>query len=552
MFERQARLGAEGRLLNAVTGGAFLLIYLALEWISFIHEFNDIPVTPWNPGLGCIFFLMVLKGPAYGILLFAGVIIAEIFILESQLSWFVIVAIATLVAAAYAVTAYAARNHLSLNVTLVHLHDVVVLLVTGIAGAVMVALLLVLLLLAIGRLQWLEIMQTAQPLFVGDIIGIAVVTPLLLRIVAGWHDLKRSRLFSLAPEIALSAGVIACTLWQVVPIKITSGHQFFYLLFLPVVVAAVRHGIDGACLALAATQFGLVGLLRYYGYDAAAFTTFQALMFVLTATGLLVGVVVSERRQAEHAMRVAEALLREKEAEATLAGRLNLVSGMASALAHELNQPMTAARAFARSAQTLLRSPPADTARVDTNLTNLIAQIDHACDVVRRMRDFLRRGQPHFSTLDIATTVEDAMMLVRSKAENHQIRIAIKIADDVPAVFGDKVQLQQVILNLVSNAIDAITTAQRTDGHIELEAWLSPDHPHVEIGVKDNGTGVEPEQAKRLFTPLATTKQDGLGLGLSICASIIEAHGGRMWLQSGAPGGTDFRFSLPVQQQGSS
>ncbi len=549
MVGRQISLGTEGRLWNAVTAGAFLLAYVALEWISFIHELNDIPVTPWNPGLGSIFFLMVLKGPAYGILLFAGVILAEIFILESQHSWFVIMAIGTLVAAGYAATAHAARKYFSLNVGLVHLRDVVVLLASGVAGSVMVAMLLALLLLAIGRFQWLEIMQAAVPLFVGDIIGVAIVTPLLLRITAAWHDLKRSRLRSLAPEIAMFVCVIAGTLWLVVPIEI-SGHQVFYLLFLPVVVAAVRHGIDGACLALAATQFGLVGLLKYYSYNATAFTTFQTLMFVLTTTGLIVGVIVSERKQAEHAVREAEAVLREKEAAAALAGRVNLVSGMASALAHELNQPMTAARAFARSAQALLRSPQADISRVDTNLANLVAQIDHASGVLRHMRDFLRRGQPRFSTLDIDATVEDAMMLVRSLAENNQTNVEIKISDGIPAVFGDKVQLQQVILNLVSNAIDAITAAQRTDGHVALEAWHSPDLPHVEFSVKDNGTGIEPDQAKRLFTPLATTKQDGLGLGLSICAAIIEAHGGRMWLHSGEPGATDFRFSLPVQQRG--
>ncbi|MEQ1616657.1 MAG: ATP-binding protein [Hyphomicrobiaceae bacterium] len=536
--------------MTAVIGGTFLLAYVALEWISFIHELNDIPVTPWNPGLGCIFSLMVLKGPAYGILLFAGVILAEVFILESQLSWFVIVAIATLVAAAYAATAHVARNHLSLNVGLVHLRDVVVLLASGVAGAVTVALLLALLFLAVGRFQWLEIMQAAVPLFVGDIIGIAIVTPLLLRITAAWRDLKRGRLFSLAPEIVLITGVIAGSLWLVVPTEIVRGHQLFYLLFLPVVVAAVRHGIDGACLALAATQFGLVGLLKYHGYDAAAFTTFQTLMFVLTSTGLLVGVIVSERRQAELAVREAEALLREKEAEAALAARHNLVSGMASALAHELNQPMTAARAFARSAQALLRSGPAESTRVDANLTNLVAQIDHASGVLRRMREFLRRGQPHFSTLDVAATVEDAIMLVRSQAENNRTSIEIKIRDGTPAVFGDKVQLQQVILNLVTNAIEAITAAQRPDGRIALEAWLSPDLAHVEISVKDNGTGVDAEQAKRLFSPLATTKQDGLGLGLSICASIIAAHHGRMWLQSSQPGATDFRLSLPVQQRG--
>src|SRR5262249_54380997 len=151
-------------------------------------------------------------------------------------------------------------------------------------------------------------------------------------------------------------------------------------------------------------------LLRRHGYDANVFTEFQVLMLVLTATGLTVGVVVSERRQAARAVRAVEARLRAKEAEAAEAARFTLVSGMASALAHEINQPMTAARALARAAQEILRAPNADRARADGNLTTLIAQVDHAAGVVRRMRDFLRRGHPHVSTIDVRGMIEDALI----------------------------------------------------------------------------------------------------------------------------------------------
>ena len=135
------------------------------------------------------------------------------------------------------------------------------------------------------------------------------------------------------------------------------GFTLFYLLFFPVVVGAVRRGLDGACLALAATQFGLVGLLHHHGYDWRVFTEFQVLMFVLTATGLVVGVVVSERQASERMARESEARLKEKEAEVAHAARFSLVSGMATALAHEINQPMAAARALGRSVQELLRYP---------------------------------------------------------------------------------------------------------------------------------------------------------------------------------------------------
>src|SRR5262249_34971445 len=152
----------------------------------------------------------------------------------------------------------------------------------------------------------------------------------------------------------------------------------------------------------------------------------------------------------------AEARLRDKEAEAVLADRFSLVSGMASALAHEINQPMTAARALARSAQELIRTQTTDTARVEKNLAGLVAQIDHAGGIVRRRRDFLRGGQPRFSTIDVRDLVEDALALVRPEATESRIEIALELAAPLPPLHGDRIQIQQVLLNLVRNAIESI------------------------------------------------------------------------------------------------
>jgi len=227
---------------------------------------------------------------------------------------------------------------------------------------------------------------------------------------------------------------------------------------------------------------------------------------------------------------------------------MNVVSGMASALAHEINQPMTAARALARSVQQILRSPTADAGRADGNLAVLIAQIDHASDVVRRMREFLRRGQPRFSTLDIGDVLDDALMLAGPDAAAKGIAIELVVDALLPPIFGDRVQLQQVVLNLIHNAVEAITETGRNDGRIGVSAQLSVRDPAIEIGVVDNGVGVP--AGRLLFEPQTSHKKDGLGLGLSICASIIEAHGGRVWLHSSVTGATELRFSLPLQTRG--
>jgi signal transduction histidine kinase len=550
------------RALATITGAArgpdlvgalaFILVYVALEWVSYSHEYRGVPVTPWNPGLGAAFGLIVLRSTAYGLALFAGVVVAEIFVLQTQLAWPAIIAVALVVAATYTAAAAVARRQLRLDTAMGEVRDVLVLLSAGIVGATVVALLLSALLLADQEVDNDDLSKSVLPLFVGDVIGIAVVTPLLLRLSRLWQEREqwkawlRSPPFAIPVEVALFILVTGFALWMIVGSHRPNDYKYFSLLFLPVVVVAVRHGFDGACLALASTQLGLVAVMRAYGYDATTFTEFQVVMLVLTMTGLLVGGVVSERERADLAARRAEARLREAELEATRAARLNMVSGMASALAHEINQPMTAARALARSAQQLLETD-GGTERANSNLTSLVAQIDHAADVVRRMREFLRRGQPHISTLDVAAVLEDALILARPEAAEHDTRIDLDVDPGLPAVFGDRIQLQQVVLNLVRNGIDAIVEAGVPHGRIAVRAYLDERGRSVEVSVADNGAGITP--GRNLFEPLSSSKQHGLGLGLSICANIMHAHGGRIWLQSSGAGSTEFRFSLPLQPE---
>ncbi len=532
---------------------AFVAVYVALEWVTYSHEYQGVPVTPWNPGLGIAFGLIVLRSAAYGLALFAGVAMAEILVLRTDLPWSSILVIAVVVAASYTAAAAVARRRLRLDVAMDHVRDVLVLMSAGVAGAGIVALILGALLLTDGVADNDDLSKSVLPLFVGDVIGIAEVTPLLLRLTRLWHHRQDWKQWLGAPplaifvEVALFALVTGFALWMIVGSDRPNDYKYFSLLFLPVVVAAVRHGIDGSCLALASTQLGLVAVLRAYGYDATTFTEFQIVMLVLTVTGLMVGGVVSERERADLAARIAEARMREAELEAARAARLNMVSGMASALAHEINQPMTAARALARSAQELLKAGSGDVERANANLASMVAQIDHAADVVRRMREFLRRGQPHISTLDVGTVLEDALVLARPEAAAHRTGIDLIVQPALPAVFGDRIQLQQVVLNLVRNGIDAIVEGGVPQGRIGVRACLGEELRTVEVSVTDNGAGIAP--GRNLFEPLSSSKPTGLGLGLSICANIVHAHGGRIWLQSSAGGATEFRFSLPLQTE---
>ncbi|RPI47048.1 MAG: ATP-binding protein [Hyphomicrobiaceae bacterium] len=164
------------------------------------------------------------------------------------------------------------------------------------------------------------------------------------------------------------------------------------------------------------------------------------------------------------------------------------------------------------------------------------------------MRDFLRRGRPHLSTIHVRNLLDGALALAATQLAASSITVALDAADDLPLIQGDPVQLQEVILNLLRNAADAIGGAQQPDGRIAVSARSQDTPARIEISVADNGPGIAAAVQERLFHPLTTSKSDGLGLGLSIAASIIEAHGGRIWLAAAEPGATEFRFTLPLDR----
>jgi signal transduction histidine kinase len=527
-------------LMPAVAVAAFVL----LEWLSFMHEHKGVPVTPWNPGLGFLFALMLVRGPGYAGVLFCGVILAELVVLQTRLSWPLILGIALIISAVYGGTAYLARRYGRLELGMNRLSHIIVVLGAGAAGATLATVMLPLLLVLDVDFGWQDVRFAFLPLFLGDVIGIAVISPLLLRLI-GVRDTTVPGLLR-RPEVLLHALLVMAGMAIIAGIGLEAGIRHFYLLFVPVILSGVRFGIDGACLSLAFTQFALVGLLRAHGSDTAVFTEFQTLMFVLSGTGLTVGAVVSERQNANARARAAEARLRDMEAKAAQADRFHLVSGMASALAHEINQPMTAARALARSAQHILDAGDPDLKRARVNLAKVMAQIDHASSVLRRMRDFLRRGQPHRSKVEVRPMIADALLLVEAEARAKHISLRLRVPENLPEIRADRVQLQQVVLNLVRNAIDSISEAEQRKGQVDISAFYQTEPERIEISVADSGPGLGPDFAERVFEPLMTSKHGGLGLGLPICVSIVESHGGKVWLHSGRSGATEFRFSIPL------
>lgn len=240
-----------------------------------------------------------------------------------------------------------------------------------------------------------------------------------------------------------------------------------------------------------------------------------------------------------------EARLEQLQSEVVHISRLSAMGEMASALAHELNQPLSAIANYLNGARRLLeRSQPGD-ARVTEAVEKAAEQALRAGDIIRRLRDFLARGEGERSVESLAKLVHEACGLALVGAKESGVEVRYKIDPHLDRVVVDRVQIQQVIVNLVRNALEAM----RGEPRRVLEVATSVDADMATVSIADTGTGVDEATAARLFQPFVTTKAQGMGVGLSICRTIVEAHGGRIWTEPNAGGGAVFHFTVRLAQE---
>ena len=226
--------------------------------------------------------------------------------------------------------------------------------------------------------------------------------------------------------------------------------------------------------------------------------------------------------------------------------RMMSVGEMAATLAHELNQPLAAIVNYLNGSLRLVDQAggPAQVARA---LTAARTQAEHAAAVISRVREFVRAREPRRDAHDIAAIAQHVVELLRLEAERTQLRIDLAVAPALPQVYADRVMVEQVLLNLVKNAIEAMREVPAAHRALRIEGRRTLDG-EVELRVLDRGPGLSREQQDQVFSPFFTTKQDGLGIGLAICRSIIEYHEGRLFFEPHAGGGSVFGFTLPVAQ----
>ena len=241
--------------------------------------------------------------------------------------------------------------------------------------------------------------------------------------------------------------------------------------------------------------------------------------------------------------RKAEAQARQHEAELAHVSRVSLAGEMAGALAHELSQPLTAIAAYARGCLRLLAAPATEPAMLCEGVSEVVQQAERAGDVLGRLREFVRGGAWRRDFVEVGPLIDGAVSLARIEAIQKEVEIETRIDPALPPVLADRVQIEQVLLNLLKNAIEAIATADSQKRLVVVEAHGKSGHS-VQFSVADSGPGVIADVANRLFEPFMTTKPEGMGMGLSISRSIVESHGGTLRMLKRVGSGATFLFDL--------
>lgn len=516
--------------------GRIAALYLAgftlLDWLSFIHPFAPFGITPWNPPTGLSFALILLFGQRYLPLLFVAPLLADLLVRHLPVPIHVEAAMILISGAAYGgATFFLLRPKMRFDPTLASMRDLVGLMAVAAISTASAAIGSIAILVAAGLIDPADLMAAAVRLWVGDMIGVAVLSPFLLIVFT------RQRLPSLSWEIPTQAAAIVAALALVFGFTHAYSFQFFYLLFLPVIWIAIRFGLEGVVAGLVATQAGLIGAVQMTAQSAETVTSFQILMLILSLTGLATGMVVSAQRRTETNLRLhQDALAR--------VARLGGMGEFAAALAHEINQPLTAIGNYVRSAQNAIAAPAPDIVRAVEAIGKAFAQVERAGEVVRRLREFIRLGRSERAPVALARIVEESLVLSRSELNLQGIDVVVRVPRDLSAVMVDLLQIEQVLLNLLRNAAEAIAETGRGDGHIAIEA-VPAESDFVEVRVQDNGPGFDPAFLERPIMPFTTSKPEGTGIGLAFSRSIVENHGGRLWF-GGGPSGAVVHFTLPL------
>ncbi len=503
-------------------------MYVALDAASFIHPLHGLNITPWNPApaLGLVFLLR--HGPRARILLIATVVLSEWIVRGVPQSWWASLVSALVLAAGYILLGEILRRALPQTALLDDRASLWRWFALVAFGTLVNSLVYLTSLLLLGLLPSTGWQAGVVQFWVGDAVGIAVAMPLFW-----WLTSERGR--GLLRESVLRWETLGYMLLGIAALLLAfgfgggDGFKLFYVLFLPIVWASARQGMAGAIVSATLLQIGVIVAVQMLGYSAVTIAELQILALTMAMVGFLIGSVVDEQGRTSADLR--QSL------------RLAAAGEMAGALAHEINQPLTAMMAYASACETLLARGETGE-RLNTAIKGMLVESSRTGEVVRRLRDFFRTGATRLEVVTLSQVVEQAIEPYQRKARQADVSLIIAVIPEV-SLLVDRLQIELVLRNLLANAFDAIADAVPSRQEVSVGIDVLPGR-QVEISIEDSGPGVNEERASRLFEPYRSSKSSGMGLGLVISRALVETHGGRLWGEVADHG--VFKLVLPTHE----
>jgi signal transduction histidine kinase len=510
----------------------FFAGYLCLAWLCHVRAATAAGITPWHPQTGLALAFLIVCGPRWGVLVALAALVGELWLVNPVVPVSGKVLVAGCIGLGYAGLAAWLRALLP-GRALRNAGDAAWLACTAGGVTLLVALAYVWSYVLVGTLQPGDALRGIARYWLADLNGVLMLTPLvaLRESRAEPGELTRRRI-----EVMLQFFLVLALPWLILSLPDLEQLRFFYLLFVPVIWIALRWNWVGALPGVIVIQSMLI-LAAEARMNTPRFADLQGLLLTLSLSALLLGAVVAERRRSE-------IQLREREIALSRAMRFAVAGELASALAHELNQPITALVSYLNASEMMTNAAGPEDPRLRTTLRKAGNEAIRAAEVLHRLRNLYISGLSRHDPVDVVALCHAVGAAYADRLRATQVRLEIAADPAVPVLRADETQLEIVLHNLLANAIDA--ASQNVGGDRRIVMRISAG-PFITITVEDSGTGIADSLAQQLFEPFVTSKPDGMGLGLAISRSIVRARGGD--ISSGTSprlGGAQFSVTLPL------